>query len=914
MLALHRSLPRYAAFVLLAPTVCIAGEAITQKPELQPTNAPGVATKADAFNVLPGFQVEKVFSVPKNRFGSWVCLTVDPKGRLIASDQGGQRKGDLIDQTREKRGLYRITPPRPGSDEPTKVEPLDVNITAAQGLLFAFGHLYVSVNGGPGSGLYRVPYNAETDQFGDVVKLKELKGAGEHGPHALRLTPDGKSILLMCGNHTLPPENFQHSRVPKNWNEDLLLPRQWDAGGHAVGIYAPGGYVAKTDPEGKTWEIVSIGYRNAYDMALNADGELFGYDSDMEWDMGAPWYRPTRVNHAVSGSEFGWRSGTGVWPNYYVDSLPQVMDIGPGSPVGVEFGYGTKFPAKYQKALYLLDWTFGTIYAVHLEPDGATYKGMKEEFLSRTPLPLTDAVVGHDGAFYFTTGGRNTQSDLWRVTYTGKEPTEPVVYKDDREAKRRTLRKEIEQYHRPAADPAKAVEFLLPLLGYQDRFIQYAARVALEHQPVMLWQDKVGKDSTLDGPIEGVVALARQGDKSLQPKLLAKLEGEILRHGPPLRGRNFTDQDLAVDEHVWLGLIRAYALVFIRMGEPDKATAARILEKLDPYFPHQSDFVNRELIQLLVYLKSPTVVAKAVERLKAPSIPTPDPGMKELLARSRQYGPAIQKMIDNSADQQKLAYVFALRNVKDGWTMDQRKVYFAAIAEARTKSGGNSFQGFLNNIEKEAFDNAPELDRLAIEAAGLRKPFKPKELPKPVGPGKDWTMADLLAMEGNLKERSFSNGQKMFAAARCVVCHRFYGEGGSTGPDMTQSAGRFSYKDMAESIIEPSKVVSDQYRASIVYTDGGKTYTGKIVSNTKEGVTILTDPEDSTKITEIKRADIDEVKPSAVSMMPKDLLKPLNENEVMDLMAYLLSRGDPNYPMFKKEPRPPEPKKNRPKK
>ena len=93
---------------------------------------------------------------------------------------------------------------------------------------------------------------------------------------------------------------------------------------------------------------------------------MFIYDSDMEWDLGMPWYRPTRVNHATSGSEFGWRTGTGKWPAYYADSLPAMVDIGLGSPTGVEFGYGAKFPAKYQKALYICDWTYGTMYAVHL--------------------------------------------------------------------------------------------------------------------------------------------------------------------------------------------------------------------------------------------------------------------------------------------------------------------------------------------------------------------------------------------------------------------------------------------------------------------------------------------------------------------------------------------------------------------
>src|SRR5262249_25935258 len=312
------------------------------------------------------------------------------------------------------------------------------------------------------------------------------------------------------------PEKFNSSRLPSNWQEDHLLPRQWDANGHARGILAPGGWVARTDPEGKTWEILTTGYRNTYDIALNADGELLCYHADMEWDMGAPWYRPTRVTHATSGSEFGWRSGTGKWPAYYIDSLPAMIDTGPGSPVGVEFGYGTRFPAKYQKALFLLDWTFGTIYAVHLEPADSTYKATKEEFLSRTPLPLTDAVVGHDGALYFTTGGRNTQSELFRVTYVGKEPTDKVQYKDDRNAELRNLRANIEQYHAPSADPERVVAFVYPYLNHPDRFIRYAARVALEHQTVKVWLGRVLEETEPDRLLGGVVALARIGTKGLE--------------------------------------------------------------------------------------------------------------------------------------------------------------------------------------------------------------------------------------------------------------------------------------------------------------------------------------------------------------------------------------------------------------
>lgn len=829
---------------------------------------------ANTFVLQPGFRVTKLFSVPKDKLGSWVCLTHDDQGRLIASDQGD-------------KGLVRITPPKSEGDE-TKVERIPAKITAAQGLLWHNGGLYVVCNGGPGSGLYRVTSSKNDDMLDTVTKLKALPGGGEHGPHAIRLAPDRGSLYVICGNHTKPPEGFDHSRLPKNWAEDHLLPRMWDAGGHAVGVMAPGGYVAQTTFDGKHWDIFTAGYRNPYDFAFNADGEMFVYDADMEWDMGMPWYRPTRVNHATGGSELGWRSGSGKWPSYYPDSLPAMVDIGPGSPVGVEFGYGAKFPAKFQKALYVCDWTFGTMYAVHTTPSGSTYTATKEEFLSRTPLPLTDVCVNpHDGMMYFTIGGRGANSELYRVEYVGTEPTEkaPAEVRAVSPDAPRNVRVRLERLHYLSEDPASAVEFALSRLGDRDRFIRYAARVALEHQPLKFWQDKVLALEQPTAVSNGIVALAHQGDKTVQPKLLAAL----------------AQLDLSkIPEPQQLELLRAYQLVFTRMGEPSTDDAAALLKKLDPLFPAKSDDVNRELVQLLIYLKSPTVLAQTIALLKEPSKPLTQAGLEEVLLRNRGYGGGIQKMLANAPDLQKLHYAFVLRNVKTPWTLDQYRVYFESLKEARSKSGGASYQGFINNMEKDAFANATDESRLAIEAAGLRTPYKPKALPKAIGPGRDWTTADLVALEPKLKGRNFKAGQAAFAAARCVVCHRVGGDGGATGPDLSQVAGRFGVKDLAEAIVEPSKVVSDQYKASIVRTGAGKTLTGKLLGEENGKLRILTDPEDSTKITEVAKGDVEEVKPSAVSLMPADLLKPLNESEVLDMLAYMLSRGDPGHPMFRK--------------
>jgi len=824
------------------------------------------------FRGLNGFQVERLYTVPKDEEGSWVAMTVDEKGRIIASDQGD-------------KGLYRITPSPIGSDKPTLVEKMPVAMTGAQGLLCAFGHLYVSANGGPGSGLYRLSDTNGDDQYDAVTKLATFRGGGEHGPHALRLAPDGQSIYVVCGNHTLPPEKIDASRLPTNWQEDLVLPRMWDANGHAVGIMAPGGWVAKTDPEGKTWEIVSVGYRNQYDMDFNADGELFVYDSDMEWDFGTPWYRPTRVNHATSGSELGWRSGSGVWPSYYVDSLPPLAEIGPGSPVGVSFGYGAKFPAKYQKALYICDWTFGTMYAVHLEPDGASYKSTVEEFISRTPLPLTDCDVGPDGALYFTVGGRGTQSELYRVTYVGKESTAPADAHDSSGQELRALRKQLEAFHGRGHQPDAVLAAAWPSLSHADRFIRYAARVAVENLPAAAWQDRVFAEKETDALIQASVALARQGDKTMQPKLLTKLNTLEFAH---------------LDARQQLDWLRAYQLVLARMGEPEAAVAETVIAKLDPLYPAKTDVLNRELCNLLVAVKAPSVIAKTIRLMETEPKGEIKPWLTNL-DRNAGYGGSAAAMLKNQPDQQKIHYAFDLRNLKEGWTMDQRKAFFSFIDKARGWSGGVSYRGFLRNIDRESFEALPEKERLAIEAAGARKPDLPPTLPNPAGPGHEWTFDEVVALGDKLKSgRDFKNGEKTFASARCVLCHRFGGDGGATGPDLTQAAGRFSFKDLSDATLNPSKVISDQYKASIVETKAGQVHTGRLVSETEQQVTILLNPEDATKIVTIPRSEIESLQPSAVSIMPGGLLKTLNEGEVLDLMAYILSRGNAGDAMFRK--------------
>ena len=243
--------------------------------------APSVTRGVDItpMKVKEGFRVELVHAVDRETEGSWVALTVDDQGRLIASNQYGQ--------------LYRVEPEG-------KVETLQLSVGHAHGLLYAFNSLYVVVaeDKYQGPGLYRARDIDGDDHFEHVERLRELSGTGEHGPHSIVLSPDGKSLFLCAGNKTSLTE-FAASRVPRHWGEDDLLPRIWGPIGSEVGTPAPGGWIARTDPDGKSWELFAVGLRNPFDMAFNRQGDLFTFDADAEFDMGTPWYQPTRVLHVV---------------------------------------------------------------------------------------------------------------------------------------------------------------------------------------------------------------------------------------------------------------------------------------------------------------------------------------------------------------------------------------------------------------------------------------------------------------------------------------------------------------------------------------------------------------------------------------------------------------------------------------
>jgi putative heme-binding domain-containing protein len=371
-----------------------------------------IADEGSRFLVDREFAIERL--VTDEQAGSLIAMAFTASGDILASQENGPL---LMIRDVDKDGTLE------------SVKPFCTELRNVHGILPLGKRVYAVGDGPDGGALYQISDDDGDGRSDSVNTLVRYRGSlGEHGPHTVRLGPDGL-LYILSGNHAQADVTFDpRSNYGAVYEGELVKPRYEDPNGHAVGVPSPGGTILRTDMSGSFVEIVAGGFRNPFDFAFNGDGELFTYDADMEWDIGAPWYRPTRVNHVPPGAEFGWRSGWTKWPEYYIDSLPATLNIGPGSPTGVVYYDHVMYPVRLQNTLFIGDWATGQIHAVKLERNGATYTAKYSTFVKGRPLNVTGLDVGPDGALYFSTGGRGTDGGIYRVRWTGTVPPQAIQF------------------------------------------------------------------------------------------------------------------------------------------------------------------------------------------------------------------------------------------------------------------------------------------------------------------------------------------------------------------------------------------------------------------------------------------------------------------------------------------------------
>ena len=403
-------------------------------PLAQAPNQASLVTQTVAgvkFSTLPGFVIERMN--PPEKGDSYVVITFDSLGRLVVSKELDFPR-ILLDNNKD--GIY----------ESEKV--ISEKVRNCQGLWFEGRTLYAACamvptpeqvaaappppgggRGGPNinnrAGIFRME-DTNGDDVMDTFETLAMAGSiQEHGPQAIRRRPDGGFSVIVGNNETIADAAL-----------DLTSPVLKDKDAQFLPYFANFGQSAREgahsaifdwDPASKKFRVFSGGNRNAYDYAYNLAGEAFLFDSDMEWDIGLPWYREVRTAHQILNGNLGYKNGSGKYPPYYIDALPPTRDLGRGSPVGVEFYTSYAYPREFFDNIFEADWSRGRLLYTALTPSGATYtaRADRAEFVHGEPFNITDVEVGPDGMMYFTTGGRSTTGGLWRLRYTGTVPPVP---------------------------------------------------------------------------------------------------------------------------------------------------------------------------------------------------------------------------------------------------------------------------------------------------------------------------------------------------------------------------------------------------------------------------------------------------------------------------------------------------------
>jgi len=805
----------------------------------------GPAEEAATVTVAPGFHLELVRrSAPGE--GSWISLAFDERGRLYLG--------------REGTGLLRL--PEAAASAPAEI--IDDTLAECRGLLFAHGALYAHANNS--KALYRLRDTNRVGAFDEVRLLVKTEGGVGHGRNGLAAGPDGL-IYCMHGNNVLLPEHYQPGASPlQHFAEDRLRPCAFDRFLFDPATRVPAGYVARVGPAAETWQLVAGGFRNAYGLDFNEEGELFTYDADNEGDLGTPWYRPTRVNHVVSGGDYGFRQGTGNRRAHYAEHPPSNLEIGLGSPTGVRFGTRCAFPERYRRACFILDWAYGRIYAIHLAPRGAGYACSAEKIVEGVPLNVTDLAVGPEGAMYFVTGGRGTQSAIYRLSWTGPQEAEPAPgaaearQREQGKAARR-LRRSLEALHGRALPGA--LELLWPHLGSDDPWLRHAARVALEFQPVADWQARALQEPDVPSALTALLALARVADAGLRDRLIERVN-ELPWHELEIEWR--------------LAALRIYEVCFARMGRAKERVLHRVRNRLEPMLPAEAAALNERLCELLAYLESGMLPGKALA------------------------------LFDTAATQEeKFAYLFTLRNVKQGWNAELRRRYFLALRDAEGFTGDRYLIVGLTAMRDEALAGLDESERAAL--AGL---FDQMDAPAVTAREelaarpfvRAWRLADFAGDLGKIDAgRDFQNGRQLFHQALCDRCHRLNGAGSSYGPDLSAVGHRFGRRDLLEQVLDPSKVVDEKFRLVQFELRSGKTLTGRVIGGDDKTLLVGTDPFAPRTVQRVPVDQIESQAESTISAMPAGLLDTFSKEDVLDLLAWLQAGGDARHANFARPPR-----------
>ncbi|MCC6507919.1 MAG: c-type cytochrome, partial [Pirellulaceae bacterium] len=498
-------------------------------------------------------------------------------------------------------------------------------------------------------------------------------------------------------------------------------------------------------------------------------------------------------------------------------------------------------------------------------------------FLQGKPLNVTDVARGPDGAMYLITGGRKTQSSLYRISAksdigsrdvpTAIDAGQHAMAVAEFARQQRSKRQQLEEVSRQR--DRSRLEFVADALGDADPVVRQAARIALERLPKELWRNlALQPDTGATGNQRLFAQLAFA--QAMQPSDVPTLLTYWLQYDP----HRF---DLA-QTIVWVRQCELMLGVDSPAVQARQGEVSRRLQSVWPMTTARHVAPEGTAADLRIRL------AQLLGQLHAESAMT-------VIARD---------LLTSPIQEERIAGLLAVRHQRTGWTTAMRRLQLEALRDTSSMIGGQGLPTFLEGIKADTLATPTGAEKEDLKL--LLQPAQPAEQLEavPVRPlVQKWQMKDLaslaestgLAQPATVDSKADrQRGEKIYREAQCIRCHRAGSIGRAVGPDLTYVGRRFSSRDLLESIVLPSRSVAENYRLDAVVTVDGTVHTGQIVVSgdyRSEKLLIQTDALRADSVVEIDKRDVEEHRQLERSPMPEGLLDHFSPAEIRDLLAYL---------------------------
>ena len=689
-----------------------------------------------------------------------------------------------------------------------------------------------------------------------------------------------------------------------------------------------GGGVVRIRPDGTEMEVFSWGQRNIVDIAIDPSMNVFTRDNTNDgggWDI--------RLSHVMQTANYGYPS---QYINFSEEIMPPLADYGGGSGCGALYFQDDRWPAPYNDMLLTCDWGRSEVFSHVLPRNGATFDAQQETFL-QIPRP-TDADADASGRLFVTSwkngGFAFERPDVGFVAMI--TPSNYVAHPlsvPSASGRASALR----------VDSLKDldVQSLVELLKSPSDALRLATSRA------MLSQSNQSEISNLKSQIaECVLTLAKDRAASLNSRIAAVwtlrqanweafkaafgsllIDADLREHVIRAAADRKSQMDKGLFSPIFSKLddsnprVRAAAIVATgRFG--DVRTAKQLLElattasgRADA-LPlaeegHKDAWRNPDPGRVLPHLAVKALtevnaIEACLEALNGPHRSGAIAALKQLHDPKTVDG--LFKVLSNSRDQSLRREVWTtlirLYHQEGEFTLESPKWWGTRpdttgpyydrqkwsesdrIADAVKVAMAEADESLKTHLTEQLKKHVVNLDGLSADVA-MKEEEKAIVLPK-ADPNDPNAIANLLfdavATRAAATPGDVEKGRLLFRQQSCINCHTFANGQQPKGPHLVDIGKRYKRAELIESIVQPSKKIAQGFDTWAIAMDDGKIYTGFIVLESAETVTLR----DATGIShELIQDQIEDRVKQEISMMPQGIVGNLSPEQLADLLAYL---------------------------